>query len=105
MDCTVVTASGFPTSLCLTQGRDSAFFIFMSLAQVLGGGAAGVGGWWRSQMMFAEETVRTPETLHWEENNLIKYAQQGRNGLTLRGNLHLKREASWECRESGMGVI
>lgn len=77
----------------------------MSLAQVLGGGAAGVGGWWRSQMMFAEETVRTPETLHWEENNLIKYAQQGRNGLTLRGNLHLKREASWECRESGMGVI
>lgn len=49
--------------------------------------------------MFAEEMVRSPETLHWEENNLIKYAQQGRNGLTLRGNLHLKREASWACRE------
>lgn len=45
--------------------------------------------------MFAEEMVRSIDALCWEENNLIKYAQQGRNGLTLWGNLHLKREASW----------
>ena len=37
----------------------------------------------------------TDVLLFWEENNLIKYAQQGMNGLTLMGNLHLNREASW----------
>lgn len=45
--------------------------------------------------MFAEETAESTDVLHWEENSLIKYAQQGRDGLTLWGNLHLKREASW----------
>lgn len=53
----------------------------MSPAQVLGGGARWGVGRWRSKIMFAEEMVGSPETLHWEENNLIKYAQQGRNGL------------------------
>lgn len=45
--------------------------------------------------MFAEEMVGSIDALHWEENSLIKYAQQGRNGLTLWENLHLKRKASW----------
>lgn len=46
--------------------------------------------------MFAEEMVGSTDVLLcWEENNLIKNAQKSMNGLTLRGNLHLKKEARW----------
>lgn len=46
--------------------------------------------------MFAEEMAGSTGVLPLgRKNDLIKYAQQGRNGLTLWGNLHLKREASW----------
>lgn len=86
LHCVVTDCHVSPIACDQLKGEDQAFFIFVSPAKAMGS---------LKKKTFAEEMAGSTDVLLWEENNPIKYAQQGRNGLTLWENLHLQREVSW----------